>query len=199
MKRITRGQRRYLLLPAVILFLLFVLSLAGPWLVSTAAGGRPEAVFILGESPGRIRSGAASFRSTGAGRVILTLNRPTPAAVALLEEEGVPRSSTRVVYGVASTADEAGVARTLMQECVWRQIVVVTSALHTRRASFLFRKAVGSQGRVSVLAADSGPTWMWWARPRLIEDVTREWLKLGAEALRFRSSRPKAFEAGVDC
>jgi uncharacterized SAM-binding protein YcdF (DUF218 family) len=193
-------RRKSVLIAVTAGVLLFGLSAAPRLLVSrTEDVANPHAVFILGEHPERIKAGARVFSASGAEVVVLTLMRRTPDALGLLRTEGVPRPYTRVVYGVSSTADEAGVARTLARRCDWERIAIVTSALHTRRAGFLFRRAVGERHHVSVVAAGPGPGWAWWSSPRSIRAVANESAKLARDTYSYFRSNPDEFTTEADC
>jgi len=61
---------------------------------------------------------------------------------------GVPPGAIRILPGgvVESTADEAGRVRDYVRSSPLRRITLVTTAFHTARARWIFRKALRAQG-----------------------------------------------------
>jgi hypothetical protein len=81
----------------------------------------------------------------------------------------------------------------------WRSAIVVTSPFHTRRAGWLFRRALGVPFVVRVLS-DGEPydRWTWWSDDATSEEVVLEWTKMLA-APRYLFERPDAPDPGVAC
>jgi uncharacterized SAM-binding protein YcdF (DUF218 family) len=76
---------------------------------------------------------------------------------------------------------------------------VVTSPYHTRRAGWLFRRALGFPFVVRVLS-DGEPhnRWTWWSDDATTEEVVLEWTKM-LVAARYLFDRPDAPDPGVAC
>ena len=160
----------------------------------------PQAVFVLGEHPDRIDRGIEVFHEQGADVLVLTLFKPEPWAVDLVRDGGVPDSSIRVPLTVASTEDEAGVARDMVERCGWRTIAVVTSPYHTRRTGILFARAVGDAANVQVVrAATQVSRWTWWSSKRQRRDVVAEWAKLSRDMVGSTLNRPVRFPTDAPC
>jgi uncharacterized SAM-binding protein YcdF (DUF218 family) len=73
----------------------------------------------------------------------------TAINVGVLEAEGVPQSSIVVIPcegGATSTRDEAVALRAYTEAHHLARVIIVTSALHTRRARWVFRHEMGETG-----------------------------------------------------
>jgi uncharacterized SAM-binding protein YcdF (DUF218 family) len=120
-------------------------------------------------------------------------------AADFLEREGVDPARVRLVPPGGSTAEEAGAFAALAHRCGWRSAIVVTSPFHTRRAGWLFRRALGFPFVVRVLS-DGEPydRWTWWSDNATTEEVVLEWTKM-LVAARYLFDRPDAPDPGVAC
>ena len=105
----------------------------------------------------------------------------------------------RLVPPGGSTAEEAGSFAALARRCGWRSAIVVTSPYHTRRAGWLFRRALGFPFIVRV-RSDGEPydRWTWWSDNATTEEVVLEWTKM-LVAARYLFDQPEAPNPGVDC
>ena len=161
-----------------------ILGLAGRWLVHTAKVKHPDAVLVLsGFGHGeRAAVGAKVFRRSGAERLVVFTDGPTDVKVSrasrFLAARHVPERAVRVIGPVDSTLDEAGFAAAMAKRCRWRSVAVVTSPYDTRRAGFLFRRALGERTVGLVSAAEPFHEGSWFLHLEDAEAVASEWLKL---------------------
>jgi len=180
-------------------------ALAGRILVNAESSGSPDAVFVLSGDPLglRLQTGAEVARSTDsllfiflrAGRI----HDPRPDVARYIQEQGVAEKRVRFLTEANSTAKEAGVAGGLIRRCKWKKVGVVTSPYHTRRAGWLFRRAVGDKAQVRTIASkEPFNAGRWWANDRDAEVVALEWVK-GANSTRYLFRRPVARDPGVPC
>lgn len=81
----------------------------------------------------------------------------TEVAASILQRLGVPNTAIRILDvpgGIASTLDEAVVLRRYVAGTDVRQVILVTSSIHTRRSRWTFDQAVrGSDLRILVSPA----------------------------------------------
>ncbi|HEX5705697.1 MAG TPA: YdcF family protein [Pyrinomonadaceae bacterium] len=166
-----------------------------------AGVGRADALVVLGGSATyveRTREAARLFREGRAPVVILTDDRRrggwssaeqrnpffVERAAEELRREGVPAEALEVLpRAVASTYDEAVLARDEALARGWRSVVVVTSAYHSRRALWTFRRVFEGTGiSVGIAAAETGrqtpPPHSWWLSAVGWRTVAGEYPKL---------------------
>jgi uncharacterized SAM-binding protein YcdF (DUF218 family) len=178
---------------------------AGRWLDHPVAPKHPDAVFVLsdfGERRGA-REGAALVKGSKAGRVIVFVGTPERgpkrATVRALQRLGVPASDIRVLGPVHSTDDEAKFAAGLVNRCHWESIAVVTAPFHTRRAGFLFRRAV--KGRAEVASVSNGeryPASSWFLHAGSAGHTLLEWGRLLLDG-RYLLQTPLAKGSQIRC
>jgi uncharacterized SAM-binding protein YcdF (DUF218 family) len=181
-------------------------AVAGNLLVKTDPVGTPDAIFALSGDPLGDRVGRAIAAAAGsdAGRLVIFLDGgPRPESPEQMKrhavEAGVPGDAIRFVSGIDSTAMEAGIAAGLVERCGWRELVVVTSPYHTRRAGWTFQRAVGSVAEVrTVASAESFDEWGWWRTHRDRLSVASEWAK-GIGALWYVASPPDPVATKTPC
>lgn len=201
-------RRRTALRVVLVLLALFVawFVLAGRLLESTDEPVRSDVVVVpSGDVLGnRLIAGARALRQTGSGRLVVFVQEggvydQHQAAADFLEREGVDPAQVRLVPPGGSTAEEAGAFAALAHRCGWRSAIVVTSPFHTRRAGWLFRRALGFPFVVSVLS-DGEPydRWTWWSDDATTEAVVLEWTKM-LVAARYLFDRPDGADPGVSC
>ena len=78
----------------------------------------------------------------------------------LLVKFGVPRSAIRILpCEVTSTRDEAALIRHEAAIRGWKSLTVVTTAFHTRRAHWIFRKVIADPSVVIHMAAARHPNY----------------------------------------
>jgi hypothetical protein len=186
--------------------LLAWVAVAGRVLVVTGDPGATDAVVVLSGDPlgGRLQEGVETFRHSGAGLLVVMVASTGPVydprddLLVFLTGEGIDHSAVRFVGPDGSTADEAGLVAGLARRCGWRRIVIVTSPYHTRRARWLFDRAL-SDTHVSALASDEpAHPWTWWAHESDTEAVLLEWVK-GLASLRYLLAEPASRDPGVAC
>jgi len=203
------ARRRHLGVRIVgVLLLLFVawFVLAGWLLTSTDAPARSDAIVVpSGDVLGnRLVAGARVLRQTGSGRLVVFVESAGvydkhQAAEDFLERAGVDPERVRLLPPGGSTAEEAAMFATLARRCGWRVATVVTSPFHTRRAGWLFGRAMGFPSVVRVVS-DGEPfdRWTWWSDDATTETVVLEWTKM-LVATRYLFGRPEAPDPGVAC
>ncbi len=171
---------------------------AGVALVRTVPVSDPDAIVVLA-SHERARLAEArrmALRYRRARVLLTTPNHPieTPATkgdgrVEWLVQNGVRRDRIHVIPALArNTRDEARTVASELARSGGRQLLIVTSAYHTRRAIAVFRSQLrGAAVSVGIQPAPSGvrPA-RWWTRRYDRLYVAYEWAAIGTYALRYR-------------
>jgi uncharacterized SAM-binding protein YcdF (DUF218 family) len=108
----------------------------------------------------------------------------TDISVAVMEKQGVPADKIIVLPfpgGVTSTFDEAAAIQQYVQAHQTRRIILVTSAFHTRRARWIFEKALAglpvTLEMVAVPYAGFDQT-NWWKNETGLITLNNEYIKL---------------------
>ena len=162
---------------------------------------RTDALMVLAGSAAyveRTARAAELYREARAPAVILTndgqlsgwsnesQNNPTFVERARRElvRAGVPNENIEVLpRRVGSTHDEALLLKEYVDERHLRSLLVVTSAYHSRRALWTFRRAFEGSG-VAVGVSKAGPgsqtpaPGTWWLSPRGWQSVAGEYVKM---------------------
>jgi uncharacterized SAM-binding protein YcdF (DUF218 family) len=197
-------------LAAAALFVLALITWAfvslGSWLQLSQPPQKSDAIVVLGGDPSRAIKAAALYKEGWAPEIWVSRTyreayfaRLDALGIALPKEEqivkdalvkrGVPAGQVKF-YGsdVLSTLEEAqGLRRALGRADA--KLLLVTSAVHARRARMVFRRMFAD---VRVVAADDpAPATRWWTRKLLAEQVVKEttatlYLMLGGQALNHR-------------
>jgi len=195
--------RRILLYASAILIVWSLLAWAAArWLIVSSDLPQADAMVVLAGSAAyleRTHRAAELFHEGRAPRIILTndniqggwsneLERnPFFVERAAWELEGagaVPQSSIEILQPtVSSTYDEATVVREYAAKHNLRSILIVTSAYHSRRALWTFRKVFeGSGVNVGIATVAPGeqtpPVATWWLHLRGWRVVAGEYVKL---------------------
>lgn len=142
-----------------------LLRAAGEWLVVSDKLEKAQAIVVLGgDSPrgDRVERAARLYREGWAPRVVLIGPelRSYLSETELMQREalalGIPRDKlVRVLHPATSTLQEALLLRPVLAEQRIRQVIVVTSNFHTRRARRIFRTVYRPHGtQVWVSPAD---------------------------------------------
>ena len=180
---------------------------AGRVLVRDDGPGTPQVVFSLSGDPlgHRLRAAAKAARATDAERFVVFSQGNDGVydwhddALRFLEREGIPEASVRFLGPVGSTADEAALAAGYVERCGWTDVAVTTSAYHTRRAGWLFGRALDDDVTLRVVAADE---WFdagsWWRTEAGREVVLLEWIK-GLSSAPYLVSRLDPVASDVPC
>lgn len=109
----------------------------------------------------------------------------TDVSVEILVKLGVSRDKITVIEiegGVTSTHDEAQVLLDYVKEHHTQNVIIVTSAFHTRRSRWIFQKVLaGTNVHIQMSAA---PQWKfdetnWWREERGLLMLANEYLKFG--------------------
>lgn len=191
----------------VVLVAVLWVVFAGRVLVRSDDPDRAQVVFSLSGDPlgFRLRAAADVMRDTGAERLVVLSGGEggiydwEQVAEEFLQDEGIPEDEVRFMGPVRSTADEAGLAAGYVERCGWTEVAVATSPYHTRRAGWLFERAMGDDVTVSVVPSeepfDAGS---WWRTDAARESVLLEWIK-GASALPYLLAVPEATDTDVPC
>jgi uncharacterized SAM-binding protein YcdF (DUF218 family) len=200
-RRLGRWWSVIALLVLVALWVVF----AGRFLVVVDEPARADVVVVpSGDVLGnRLVAGARTLLETGSGRLVVFVQEGVyseqRAAEDFLDREGVAPEIVRLVPPGSSTAEEAGTFAALAHRCGWRSAIVVTSPFHTRRAGWLFGRALGFPSVVRVVGSgEAFEAETWWSDDQATEVVLIEWLKLLASA-RYLVDRPDAPDPDVAC
>jgi uncharacterized SAM-binding protein YcdF (DUF218 family) len=180
--------------------------IAGRFLVAVDEPVRAEVVVVpSGDILGnRLVAGARTLLETGSARLVVFVEGngvydEQQAVGDFLEREGVDPSAVRLLPPGGSTAEEAGTFAALAGRCGWRSVIVVTSPFHTRRAGWLFGRALGFPSVVRVVGnGDRFEAETWWSDEQATEVVLVEWLKL-LSSVRYLVDRPDAPDPGAPC
>jgi uncharacterized SAM-binding protein YcdF (DUF218 family) len=153
-------------------------------------------VVLSGNSLWRAKGAARLYREHYAPRIIvsgggtdeyfelLTGERVDEAELIgrVLARFGVPRDALVFINGMTSTHDEALAFKAYIGAHPIRTAILVTSHLHSRRARWTFRRALGGTA-VEVLAVEADQPDVrvrdWWQHPDAALDVLNEYLKFG--------------------
>lgn len=108
----------------------------------------------------------------------------TDVSVDVLQQQGVPDESIIVIPvegGVTSTRDEAKTLRQYINAHNVTEVILVTSAFHTRRARWIFNKELNGSG--TTLRVSAAPHWEydqtnWWQDERGLIAFANEYIKL---------------------
>jgi uncharacterized SAM-binding protein YcdF (DUF218 family) len=165
------------------------------WLVVNDRIEAADVIVVLsGNSLARAKGAAQLYRERHASRLIvngghhseyfemLTGERAYDAELIgrVLVRLGVPRESQVLVNGMSSTQDEAVAFRQYVAAHPMRKAILVTSHLHSRRARWIFRRALAGTG-VEVTAFEAPQTDVsvrdWWQHPDAALGVLNEYLK----------------------
>ena len=150
----------------------------------TPVGG--DVAVVLGGAPRYRAPTAAALWRAGQVRAIVAVggSRGHQEALRTLEVLGVLGVPAGAIHVLADDApgtwDEARLVAATARARGWTQVVVVTSAYHTRRAGHLFDVAMGEGISVAVRPADDEP-WRpdgWWRDPLHRRLLIAEPLKL---------------------
>ncbi len=197
-------RTRLRVFPALILALLlwpFSAWMAARLLIVSAPLERADAIVLLsGSSSLRERAMRVSqLYAEGKAPVIILTNdghrgswsnaeQRNPfyheATIKELVRMGVPRERIEVLMQpVSSTYEEAMLLRGHLHNRPMTAILVVTSAYHSRRALWTFKRVfAGSNVMVGMQSAPAGwqtpSAWTWWLRPRGWQSVPGEYVKL---------------------
>jgi uncharacterized SAM-binding protein YcdF (DUF218 family) len=207
-----RNRRRWLVALAALLAVAGGLWLAR-WRILAAAGAflvdadpaKPCALIFLlnGDLDTRPAAAAALWKQGLAPRIAIARSESSRAvqmglvpnvtdlALEILQHEGVPRTAVDEVPfpgGVTSTRDEARALRAWLRAHPADSILIVTNAIHTRRARWIFARELGGAGiRLALYAVPDRrfSVSRWWENEHGFLGVYNEYLKLLYYHLRY--------------
>ena len=147
---------------------------------------KADALIVLGDDnfyADRATRGVQLFREGKAPVIVASGRRLRPNAgiAELMEhdlvERGVPRDKiVRFTHDGDGTLEEAEALARLVKERKWRNVIVVTSNYHTRRARYIFRRVFPQGMQVRVASARDGDfdPEHWWEKRKSIKELTQE-------------------------
>jgi uncharacterized SAM-binding protein YcdF (DUF218 family) len=94
-----------------------------------------------------------------------------------LSERGVPKDKVEAfAHDANNTREEAQALAQLTARKKWRNVIVVTSNYHTRRARYIFDRVFPSTVKVRVASARDGDfdPEQWWQHRKSLKQLTRE-------------------------
>ena len=195
----TKGNRRllWLLTGAVLFGMVMVFLHIGQWLVVQDPLQPADAIAVLsGAMPERALEAARVYKQGYASRVWLTHSAEPGATMAklsisyvgeeeyerqILIREGVPVDTIEVLDPpIVNTADEMQTIAEALKKQRLRTVILVTSAVHTRRTKTLWNMIANDSGVAFVhpVSDDSYDGAHWWRNTHDALDVVREVLGL---------------------
>lgn len=178
------------------------LSAAGRWLDVGEPPSPAEVVMVLpGEPETRGLAAAALVRAGYAKRAITSHERPLPevedggalsneeALARIFEARGLARDLVSVLPGESRTTfDDAEALAGFMRREPAATVIAVTNDYHSRRARWVFRKALGADGarlRFATIPTDGVDAARWWRTEDGVIIYANEFLKLAFYLLRY--------------
>lgn len=181
-----------------------ILAAAGAFLVDSDLA-QPSGLILLlnGDLDTRPAAAAALWKQGLAPRIAIARSESSRAvqmglvpnvtdlALAMLRREGVPREVIDEIPfpgGVTSTWDEARALKAWLPQHPVSSILIVTNAIHTRRARWIFaRELRGANIRIAFFAVPDRrySVQRWWANEHGFLGVYNEYLKLVYYRLRY--------------
>lgn len=181
-----------------------ILAAAGRFLVDADSDRRADLILLLnGDLDTRPAAAAELWKQGLAPRIAIARSESSRAVqmglapnvtdlgIEMLLRDGVPRSAIEEIPfpgGVTSTHDEARALRTWLREHPAQSIVVVTNAIHTRRARWIFSRELRGAGvRLAFHAVPDRRYRVerWWDNEHGFLGVYNEYLKLVYYYLRY--------------
>lgn len=181
-----------------------ILAAAGALLVDSDPAQRVDLILLLnGDLDTRPAAAARLWKQGLAPRIAIARSESSRAvqmglvpnvtdlALEMLQREGVPREAIDEVPfpgGVTSTRDEAMAVRAWLREHPARSMLIVTNAIHTRRARWIFDRELRGAGiRILFWAVPDRRYRVerWWDNEHGFLGVYNEYLKLVYYRLRY--------------
>jgi len=164
-----------------------------------------DVIFLLnGDFNTRPFHAAALYEQGLAPRIVIARVEPGPVetmglipnetdiSVRILERLGVPPEAITVLPvpgGVTSTYDEATMLHDYVVEHHVERVILVTSAFHTRRAGWIFSRALEGLDVALEVAAAPNPTYdatNWWQSEAGLIALNNEYVKLIYYLVKYR-------------
>jgi|SRR5688572_4453931 len=184
---------------ALLLAAAVILRWAGPTLVISVPPSDPDAILSLASHEWeRLPEVAATGRKYPSAIILLTL--PSPATeqnchrcadrAARLRQAGVDTDRIHILTdAVSNTRDEALASLRYTTQKKTKEIVIITSPYHTRRALATFRRVfAATEVKLAIqpsLATSPARPERWWAQPYDRAYVAYEWAAITYYAFRF--------------
>ncbi|MGQ9916959.1 MAG: YdcF family protein [Bryobacteraceae bacterium] len=181
-----------------------ILAAAGTFLVDAGPAQPAELILLLNGDLDTRPSAAAGLWKRGFAPCIAIARSEssravqmglvpniTDLAIEMLAREGVPRETIVEIPfpgGITSTRDEAAAFKTWLQRHPARRILVVTNAIHTRRARWIFSKVLDGSGVQLTFFGVPDRRYRlerWWENEHGFLGVYNEYLKLVYYRLRY--------------
>jgi len=198
----------FLLLVGVVYLLRHpLLSAMGSLLVVDEKLKPADAIIVLGDDNyrgDRARHAAKLYQDRWAPRVVASGRyiRPYASLADLIRrdlvENGVAQDHVVAApSNVRNTREEAFEMRRIIREQRWRRVIVVTSTYHSRRARYIFRRALDPDTELEVSAADDAdfPLEQWWESRGAIKLFFRELLAWPVAIWEMSGEQPSSFPA----
>lgn len=145
---------------------------------------KSDAIVVVsgGDTPARVNEAIELYQNGWAPLIIFSgaaqdTSGPSNALAMQRQaiEAGIPENVTLIEENSRTTAENAERTRSLLEEKNVKQVILVTSAYHQRRASLEFQKRTGSEITIINHPVSSDRQWSrsWWATP------IGWWLSLG--------------------
>ncbi len=137
---------------------------------------KADAIVVVsgGDTPARTASGIALYKNGWADYLVLSgaaqdkTGLSNAAAMKLQAlEAGVPEGAILIDEEAANTQQNAENSQSIFEEEGFREVILVTSGYHQRRASLEFNKRTDNIViRNHPVVSDSDWSWAWWLSPR---------------------------------
>jgi uncharacterized SAM-binding protein YcdF (DUF218 family) len=184
----TSVMRKGRLVVLIGVFLLLALAVSSGWLLVIDQPRKSDVILVLaGETDKRPARGLELLGQGFAPRMILDvpanirIYQWTQGQLAQKYVDGISPSKQISICPIVglSTRDEARDALRCMQEITGKNVLLVTSDFHTRRAFNIFRHEI-SDHNFSVAAAFDPSTFgtQWWRQREWAKTAVSEWAKL---------------------
>jgi len=185
------------LIAALYLFRTTILTAVGNFLVIQDRIEPSDIIFVLnGDVATRPFQAAKLWKEGLAPKVVivraensLAVNMDlamnvTDTSIAMMKKAGIP--DTTIVQlpfpnGVNSTFDESSALRSYAQQNSLRRIIVVTSAIHTRRARWIIRRELAGLAVTIMMSPSFDPRYTpsnWWRQEDGLIGYQNEYIKL---------------------
>jgi len=156
-----------------------------------------DVIFILaGDVNSRPFYAAELFKQGLAPQIVMAREEDLPAVelgfypngtdvvVGILKKLGIPEENITVIAiegGATSTRDESQILRYYVDQHNIKRVILVTTAFHTRRSKWIFKKALSGSG--AELEVTAAPQWKfdetnWWQNERGLITFANEYIKL---------------------
>lgn len=136
---------------------------------------KADAIVVVsgGDTSARTAAGINLYKQGWADYLIMSgaaldQSGPSNAAAMKLQAEraGIPESAILIDEEALNTQQNAQNTQSIIEERDFRDVILVTSGYHQRRASLEFNKSTSNAVIRNYPISDSDWSWYWWATPR---------------------------------